>query len=171
MQSVNFSLSMPRIIPPPCYNANMAESPINQILPAVQKPARYIGNELNSIHKDWEKTGLKFALAYPDAYEIGMSNLGLQILYHIINDQPDCLAERVFTPWPDMEFQLTTNDLQLTTLESGKPLKEFDIVVFSLGHELTYTNIVTMLKLGGIPIRRAERGESDPLVMGGGPCV
>ncbi|MDD5594503.1 MAG: B12-binding domain-containing radical SAM protein, partial [Candidatus Margulisbacteria bacterium] len=117
----------------------MAETLINQILPLVQKPARYIGNELNSIHKEWEKAAVKFALAYPDAYEIGMSNLGLQILYHIINDQPDCLAERVFTPWPDMESQLTTNNLQLTTLESQKPLHEFDALGFSLGHELTYT--------------------------------
>ena len=149
----------------------MAESPINQILPAVQKPARYIGNELNSIHKDWEKTSLKFALAYPDAYEIGMSNLGLQILYHIINDQPDCLAERVFAPWPDMEQQLTSYPLPLTSLESHKPLKDFGVLGFSLGHELTYTNLITMLKFGGIPVRSSERGENDPLILGGGPCA
>lgn len=137
----------------------------------MQKPARYVGNELNSIHKDWEKARIKIALAYPDVYEIGMSNLGLQILYHIVNGQPDCLAERVFAPWPDRESQLTTNNLQLTTLESFKPLKEFDIVGFSLGHELTYTNLITMLKLGGIPLRSSERKEKDPLVLGGGPCA
>jgi len=152
---------------------------LQAILPLVQKPARYIGNELNSIHKDWDKTALRIALAYPDTYEIGMSNLGLQILYHIINGQNDCLAERVFAPWPDMESQLTTNNLQLvpseveglTTLESFKPLNEFDVVGFSLGHELTYTNLITMLKLGGIPLRSSERGEKDPLILGGGPCT
>lgn len=99
-----------------------------------------------------------------------MSNLGIQILYHILNDQPDVLAERVFAPWTDMESQLTTNNLQLTTLESQRPIKNFDVIGFSLGHELTYTNIITMLKLGGIPVRSSERGENDPLVLGGGPC-
>lgn len=144
---------------------------MDQILPQVQKPARYIGNELNSSHKDWDKAALRIALAYPDTYEIGMSNLGLQILYYIINGQDDCLAERVFAPWPDMENQLTTNNLQLTTLESFRPIKDFDVIGFSLGHELTYTNLITMLKLGGLPLRSSERGEKDPLVLGGGPCA
>ena len=143
----------------------------DNLLLSIQKPARYVGNELNSIHKDWEKIRFKVALAYPDAYEIGMSNLGIQILYYIINNQADCLAERVFAPWPDRENQLTTNNLQLTTLESQKPLNQFDLVGFSLGHELTYTNLITMLKLGGIPVRRSERKESDPLIMAGGPCA
>ncbi|MDD5382412.1 MAG: radical SAM protein [Candidatus Margulisbacteria bacterium] len=143
----------------------------DNLLEQVQRPSRYIGNELHAIHKDWDKTPLRIALAYPDTYEIGMSNLGIQILYYIINNQPDCLAERVFAPWPDMETQLTTNNLQLTTLESFKPLKEFNVIGFSLGHELTYTNIITMLKLGGIPVRSSERGENDPLVMAGGPCT
>ena len=141
------------------------------MLEDVQKPARYVGNELNSIHKDWDKAALKFVLAYPDTYEIGMSNLGIQILYHILNDQPDVLAERVFAPWPDREEQLTTNNLQLTSLESQKPIADFNVIGFSLGHELTYTNIITMLKLGGIPLHRKERGENDPLVLGGGPCA
>ncbi len=142
-----------------------------KILPNVLKPARYIGNEINSIHKDWEKTPLKVLLAYPDTYEIGMSNLGIQILYHILNDQEDVLAERTAAPWPDMESQLTTNNLQLTTLESFKPLNEFNLIGFSLGHELTYTNIITMLKLGGIPVRSKDRKENDPLILGGGPCA
>jgi radical SAM superfamily enzyme YgiQ (UPF0313 family) len=141
------------------------------LLLSVQKPARYVGNELNSIHKDWEKMQIKFALAYPDAYEIGMSNLGLQILYHIINHQPDCLAERVFAPWPDLENLLSTNNFILSTLESFRPLKELDVIGFSLGHELTYTNIMTVLKLGGIPVRSSERGEKEPLILGGGPCA
>ncbi len=141
------------------------------MLENVQKPARYVGNELHSIHKDWEKAKIRIALAYPDTYEIGMSNLGLQILYHIINDQENCLAERVFCPWPDMENQISTLNVLLSTLESQKPLKDFDIIGFSLGHELTYTNLITILKLGGIPLRSSERGEKDPLVLGGGPCA
>jgi len=147
------------------------QSLADQILPLVQKPARYTGGELNAIHKDWDKAAVKFALAYPDAYEIGMSNLGLQILYHIINDQEDCLAERVFAPWPDYESQLTTGNWQLATLESQKPLNAVDVLGFSLGHELTYTNILTMLKLGGIPLRAKDRGDQDTLILGGGPCV
>ncbi|MDD4178490.1 MAG: radical SAM protein [Candidatus Margulisbacteria bacterium] len=151
----------------------------DELLLQVQKPSRYVGNELNAVHKDWNKTSIRFALAYPDTYEIGMSNLGLQILYYIVNNQPapsgvevpDCLAERVFTPWPDMEQQLQTSNLKLQSLESQKPIHEFDVVGFSLGHELTYTNIITMLKLGGIPVRSAERGENDPLILGGGPCA
>jgi radical SAM family uncharacterized protein len=144
---------------------------MRELLDKVQKPARYIGNELNSTHKDWDKAKIKIALAYPDTYEIGMSNLGIQILYYIVNQQEDALAERVFTPLLDYENLLTTNNLQLTTLESSKPLKDFDLFGLSLGHELTYTNIITMLKLGGIPVRANERGENDPLVLGGGPCA
>jgi len=144
---------------------------MRELLEKVLKPARYIGNELNSIHKDWEKVAVKIAFAYPDVYEVGMSNLGLQILYYIVNQREDALAERVFAPWPDMEQQLTINNKQLTTLESSRPLKDFDAVGFSLGHELTYTNIITMLKLGGIPLRSSERGEKDPLILGGGPCA
>ncbi|MFH1577134.1 MAG: radical SAM protein [Candidatus Margulisiibacteriota bacterium] len=144
---------------------------IEQILPNVQKPARYIGNELNSAHKDWDKTSFKVAIAYPDTYEIGMSNLGIQILYDILNQEKDILAERVFAPWPDMEEQLITNNLQLFSLESWKPLTEFDLIGFGLGHELTYTNIINMLKLGNIPIWQKDRQDNHPLIMGGGPCV
>jgi radical SAM family uncharacterized protein len=141
------------------------------MLENVQKPARYVGNELNSVHKDWDKAALRFVLAYPDTYEIGMSNLGLQILYFILNDQPDVLAERVFAPWPDREEQLKIENEKLKSLESQRPLQEFNVLGFSLGHELTYTNIVTMLKLGGIPLYSKDRGEKDPLVLGGGPCA
>ncbi|MFA6549395.1 MAG: B12-binding domain-containing radical SAM protein, partial [Candidatus Margulisiibacteriota bacterium] len=144
---------------------------LENILPNVQKPARYTGNELNAIHKDWDKVSIKIALAYPDAYEIGMSNLGIQILYYILNQPVDVLAERVFAPWPDFESQLSTVNVPLSTLESGHPLSAFNVLGISLGHELTYTNIVTMLKLGGITVRSAERKENEPLVMAGGPCV
>lgn len=148
----------------------MPES-FESILPLVQRPSRYIGNELNAVHKEWDKVDIHFALAYPDTYEIGMSNLAIQILYYIVNQQADAVAERVFCPWPDMENQLTTNNLQLTTLESQKPLKDFDFLGFSLGHELTYTNIVTMLKLGGIPLYAKDRKDGDPFILGGGPCA
>ncbi|MFC1511477.1 radical SAM protein [Candidatus Margulisiibacteriota bacterium] len=144
---------------------------MEDILPNVQKPARYLGNELNSIHKDWDKTPIRVALSYPDVYEIGMSNSGLQILYHIFNLQPDVLCERVFCPWPDMEQQLQTSNLKLPSLESQKPLDEFDLIGFSLGHELTYTNLITMLKLGNIPLFAKDRKDSDPLVFAGGPCT
>jgi len=142
-----------------------------KILPNILKPARYIGNELNSVHKDWTQAKIRVAFAYPDTYEIGMSNLGIQILYYIINQQDDALAERVFAPMPDMENQLQTSNLKLPSLESQKPLDQFDLIGFSLGHELTYTNIITMLKLGGIPLHSSERGEKDPLILGGGPCA
>jgi len=140
------------------------------ILATVRQPARYIGNELNSTHKDWEKTPIKVALSYPDTYEIGMSNLAIQILYYILNKEEDVLAERVFAPWPDYEEQLTTNNLQLTTLESQKPLADFNLIGFGIGHELTYTNLINILHLGGVPIYTKDRTEADPLVMAGGPC-
>lgn len=142
-----------------------------QILPNVRKPARYIGNELNSIHKDWDTVKIKVALAYPDLYEIGMSNIAIQILYHILNQEKDVVAERVFCPAPDMESQLSTIGYPLSAIESWKPISEFNLLGFSLGHELTYTNLITMLKLGNIPIYSKDRQDSDPLIMAGGPCT
>ncbi|MBI5399483.1 radical SAM protein [Candidatus Saganbacteria bacterium] len=141
-----------------------------KILPFVQRPGRYIGNELNSVHKDWDKINIKVALSYPDLYEIGMSNVAIQILYYTFNQQPDVLAERVFAPAPDFESLLTTNNLQLTTLESFRPLSDFNLIGISLGHELTYTNIYNILKLGGVPPWQKDRDDKAPLVMGGGPC-
>ncbi|MFA4967601.1 MAG: radical SAM protein [Candidatus Margulisiibacteriota bacterium] len=144
---------------------------IESILPNVRKPARYIGNELNSIHKDWDSAKLRVALAYPDLYEVGMSNLGLQILYHILNEMDDVLAERVYAPAQDMANQLTTNNLQLFSLESWTPIGKFDLLGFSLGHELTYTNLLDMLKLSGIPFYSKDRNESHPLIFAGGPST
>ena len=132
-----------------CYNSNVKDI-IQKILPNVRKPARYIGNELNSVHKDWDKTPIKVALTYQDTYEIGMSNLGVQILYYILNQEKDVLAERVFAPWPDMEEQLKANNLPIFSLESEKPLNEFDLLGISLGHELTYTNIINLLSTPSI---------------------
>ena len=144
---------------------------LNDILPKVTKPARYTGGEWNSIVKDWEAIDIKVALAYPDIYEIGMSNLGLSILYHLINKEPYALAERVYTPWIDMQEAMRKASVPLFSLESKRPLKDFDIIGFSLGYELTYTNVLSMLDLAGIPIKSAERSDSDPLIIAGGSCA
>jgi len=144
---------------------------LDDILSKVQKPARYTGGEWNSVVKDWRQTDTKVALSYPDIYEIGMSNLGLAILYDILNHQPGVLAERVFAPWTDMETELRAGKLPLLSLETGHPLSEFDIIGFSLGYELTYTNVLNMLDLAGIPVLASERNESHPLIIAGGGCA
>jgi len=123
------------------------------------------------VHKDWEKTAVKIALAFPDVYEVGMGHLGFKILYAIINGREDALAERVYAPWVDMEAELRKAGLPLTALESGRPLSEFDLVGFTLQYELSYTNVINMLDLGGIPRFSWERSDADPLVMAGGPCA
>ena len=124
----------------------------DSILYQVTKPARYTGSEWNSIIKDWDKTALKFALCYPDLYEIGMSNMALPILYHLLNSQPDVLAERVFAPWTDMEAAMRAAGIPLLSLESKHRLKDFDIIGFSLDYELTYTNVLNILDLAQIPV-------------------
>ena len=144
---------------------------IERILPFVSKPARYIGNEINSVHKDWDKAETKVLLAFPDIYEIGMSHIGLRILYHILNNEPRILCERVFAPWTDFEQQLRDHDIPLFSLESWRPIRDFDIVGFSLQYEIGYTNVLNMLDLAGIPMRNAERDEASPLVIAGGPCA
>ncbi|MDD5723201.1 MAG: TIGR03960 family B12-binding radical SAM protein, partial [Syntrophales bacterium] len=149
----------------------MSYSCIEEILPLVQKPGRYIGGEINSIRKDRAACQLTFALAFPDTYEIGMSHLGLQILYSILNDDPQMAAERVYAPWPDMESLMRRSGIPLASLESGIPLSEFDIVGFSLQYELSYTNVLNMLDLGNVPIYAAERKEGTPIIIAGGPCV
>ncbi len=137
----------------------------------IEKPTRYLGGELGSITKDLSKVDLRFALAFPDTYEIGMSHLGYAILYHILNDIDWIAAERCYAPWPDMEELLRSDHEPLTSLENHLPLNEFDIVGFTLQYELSYTNILNMLDLSGIPRRREERTDSDPLVVVGGPCA
>jgi radical SAM family uncharacterized protein len=144
---------------------------LERILHKVQKPARYTGGEWNAVVKDWNQTPIRIALSYPDTYEIGMSNMAVPILYEILNNQPDVIAERVFTPWVDMMAEMKTNDIPLFSLESKHPLKDFDIIGFSLGHELTFTNILTMLDLAGIPVLARERNEKHPLIIAGGTCV
>ncbi|MEE9521071.1 MAG: B12-binding domain-containing radical SAM protein, partial [Dehalococcoidales bacterium] len=140
----------------------------DNILHQVIKPARYTGGEWNSIVKDWDKTPIKVVLSYPDLYEVGMSNMALPILYEMLNRQPDVLAERVFAPWVDMAEIMLASGIPLSTLESRHPLKDFDIIGFSLGYELTYTNILNMLHLAGIPLLASERDDSHPVIIAGG---
>ena len=138
---------------------------------SVSKPTRYLGHEMNSVQKNLEEVRLRFALAFPDVYEVGMSYLGLQILYHILNRQPEIACERVFAPWPDMENLLRQRSQSITTLESRRPLKDFDVLGFSLLYELNYTGVLNILDLAQIPIRSSARTASDPLIIGGGPCT
>ena len=140
----------------------------DELLLSAEKPSRYTGAEVNSIRK--EKADVRFALAFPDTYEVGMSHLGFQILYSILNEIPHVAAERCFAVWPDRESQLRARNLPLTSLESQTPLTNFDIVGFSLQYELSYTNVLNMLDLGGIPIKRGERKDVHPLIIAGGPC-
>jgi len=142
----------------------------DSILYQVTKPARYTGGEWNAVLKDWDNTTLKFALCYPDLYEIGMSNMALPILYDILNSQQDVLAERVFAPWTDMEAALRAAGIPLLTLESKHPLKDFDVIGFSLDYELTYTNVLNILDLAQIPVLASERDDSHPIVIAGGSC-
>lgn len=138
------------------------------VLPSVTRPGRYSGGEWNSIKKDWNTAETRMALAFPDVYEVGMSNLGFLIIYHLVNSIDGALCERIFAPWPDMEAALRKRNLPVFTLESRAPLSEFDIVGFSLGYELGFSNILTILDLSQIPLRSIERGEQHPLILGGG---
>jgi radical SAM family uncharacterized protein/radical SAM-linked protein len=135
----------------------------------ISRPSRYLGNEINSIRKDVAHTEVSIVLAFPDVYEVGMSHLGLKILYHNLNSHRWLAAERVFSPWIDLEKELRRRNIPLTTLESDRPLSTFDIVGFSLQYELSYTNVLNMLDLAGIPFFATERGEDSPLVIAGGP--
>lgn len=138
---------------------------------SVQKPSRYAGGEWNAVVKDWEKTEVKMAFGFPDVYEVGMSHLGLQILYSLVNSREDALMERVFAPWGDMEEQLRQHNLPLFSLESRRPLGEFDILAFTLQYEMSFTNILNMLDLSGMPLRSGHRDDSHPLILAGGPCA
>jgi radical SAM family uncharacterized protein/radical SAM-linked protein len=145
--------------------------PYAPFLHRVAKPARYTGGEYNQIVKRPESVRARLALAFPDVYDIGMSHLGTKILYSLVNKHPDLAAERVFCPWIDMEAELRARNLPLLTLETASPLTDFDAVGFSLQYELTYTNLLTMLDLSGIPFRATDRDASHPLILAGGPCA
>ena len=137
----------------------------------IYKPGRYIDKEWNAVHKEWESSILKVALCFPDIYEIGMSHLGMKILYGILNQEEGVLCERVFAPWGDMEKKIRVEKKMLSSLESERPLKDFDIIGFSLQYEMNFVDALNMLDLGKIPLRSSDRGGSDPLVIAGGPCV
>jgi radical SAM family uncharacterized protein len=141
---------------------------LERVLGRVKKPARYGGGEWNTVTKPWDSVDLHVLLSYPDAYEIGVSNQGLQILYTVLNNRPDWLCERTYAPWPDMEHQLREAGLPLFSLESRRAARDFDVLGFSLGYETVYTNVLTMLDLAQIPLRSAARGNDDPIVVAGG---
>jgi radical SAM family uncharacterized protein len=141
---------------------------LDRILDRVKKPARYAGGEWNTVVKDWESVDLTVLLSYPDAYEIGVSNQGVQILYSILNGSDQYLAERVYAPWPDMEAELRATGTPLFSLETRRPCAEFDVIGFSLGYETVYTNVLTMLDLAGIPLRSVDRDSRSPLIVAGG---
>lgn len=141
------------------------------LLPLVTKPARYTNHELNAQHKNWSEVAVKVALAFPDIYDVGMGHLGFKILYALINGRHDALAERVYAPWVDMQELMEEHGIPLTALESGSTLTKFDLVGFTLQHELSFTNILKMLDLAGIRRRSTERDEMLPLIMAGGPAA
>lgn len=144
---------------------------IERFLPQVLKPSRYLGAEWNSVHKDWDGAKVRMAFAFPDVYEVGMSHLGTRILYHLVNSFPEYLCERVFAPWVDMEEKMREHKLPLYALESFRPIREFDVLGFTLQYEMSFTNILNMLDLAGIPLRVGERGPEHPWVIAGGPCA
>lgn len=154
--------------PESIFTPQMIQKRLLTILPTVEKPARYSGGELNQIVKDWQSTAVHCCLVFPDIYDIGMSNLGLAILYDLINQRLDALAERVFAPWVDMETKLRQNHLPLYSLETKHPLADFDIVGFSLPYESLYTNVLNILDLANLEIWSEKRGEHHPLIIAGG---
>ena len=149
----------------------MVKKEVEKLLKKVQKPARYTGGELNSVVKNKEDVKLRYAFCFPDNYEIGMSHLGMKILYSVVNARNDAWCERVFAPWDDMEALMRENDVKLYALESGDSLDEFDLIGFSLQYELSYTNVLNMLDLGGVPVLKKDRTSLTPIVIAGGPCA
>lgn len=149
----------------------MLKEKLDKILLKVQKPSRYIGGEVNAVVKDKSKVDIRFAFCFPDTYDIGMSHLGIKILYSLKNSVPNYWCERVFMPLPDMEEQMRKNDIPLYGLESLDPIKDFEFIGFTLQYELCYTNILSMLDLAGLPVFAKDRKDLFPIVMGGGPCV
>jgi radical SAM family uncharacterized protein len=144
------------------------EAKLDRILLKVQKPGRYVGGELNSVIKEWDKISTRVALVFPDIYDIGVSNVGLKILYDQVNQRDDALAERAYAPWLDMEALMREHEIPLYTLESKRPLASFDLIGFSLPYETLYTNALNVLDLAGIPVRSADRDETHPIIIAGG---
>ena len=149
----------------------MSKKSIQDIMPLIERPSRYLGNEVNIIKKDLDRVRLKCALVFPDLYEIGTSHFGLQILYSILNKKKEVCAERVFAPGIDMEEHLRALKIPLMSLETKTPVCDFDLIGFSILYELNYTNILNILELAGIPFYSSRRDDSYPLIVGGGPCT
>lgn len=144
---------------------------LEELLLQVEKPGRYIGNEINMVKKDLKDIDIRFAFCFPDLYEVGMSHLGLQILYFFLNRREDTYCERCFAPWKDMEEKMREHNIPLFSLETFSPLKEFDFVGFTLQYEMSYTNLINMLDLANIPVFSKDRKEDDPIIIAGGPCA
>lgn len=149
----------------------MLKQRIENILPKVEKPARYTGGELNSVIKNKDEVDIRVAFCFADVYEVGMSHLGMKILYSLLNNRSDTWCERVFAPWVDMEDKMRENNIPLYGLESMEPIKDFDFLGFTLQYEMSYSNILNMLDLAEVPLLSKDRGENDPFVMMGGPCA
>ena len=143
----------------------------DEILLQVEKPARYIGNEVNAVMKNKEDIDVRFCMCFPDVYEIGMSHLGIQILYDMFNQKDNVWCERVYSPWPDLAEIMKEKQIPLFALESQDPIKDFDFLGITIQYEMCYTNILQVLDLSGIPLRSEDRGWDVPIVIGGGPCT
>jgi radical SAM superfamily enzyme YgiQ (UPF0313 family) len=143
----------------------------DEILLSVEKPARYIGGEVNMRVKDPKDVDIRFCMCFPDVYEIGMSHLGIQILYDILNRREDTYCERVYSPWVDLDKLMREKNIPLFALESQEPVKDFDFLGITIQYEMCYTNILQILELSQIPIYAKDRSEDDPIVIGGGPCT
>ncbi|MBT3320374.1 MAG: TIGR03960 family B12-binding radical SAM protein [Clostridia bacterium] len=144
---------------------------LEEILPSVLKPARYTGGEFGEVNKDIEQNTLRYAMCFPDVYEVGMSHMGSAILYHVVNTMDGVFAERCYCPWPDMEQAMSENDIPLYSLETKTPLSEFDMIGFNLSYEMCYTNVLAMIEMARIPLHTAERTDSMPIVIAGGGCT
>ncbi|HEU4349591.1 MAG TPA: B12-binding domain-containing radical SAM protein, partial [Actinoplanes sp.] len=141
---------------------------LEQLLPRVSKPIQYVGGELGAVVKDWDAAAVRWALMYPDAYEVGLPNQGVQILYEVLNEQPDVLAERTYAVWPDLEALMKEQGVPQFTVDAHRPVKAFDVLGVSFATELGYTNMLSALDLAGIPLDSAGRGDDDPIVLAGG---
>lgn len=149
----------------------MVSKEVEKLLLKVQKPGRYVGGELNEVIKDKKKVDCRFAFCFPDTYEVGMSHLGMKILYSLMNAVPYIWCERVFAPWVDMEEEMIKHNIPLYALESGDPVSDFDFIGFTLQYELSFTNMLNMLRLSGVPIKSCDRKELKNIVVAGGPCA
>src|ERR687884_1159838 len=144
---------------------------LEELLPQVSKPIQYVGGELGAVVKDWDASTVRWVLSYPDAYEVGLPNQGVQILYEVLNEQPDVLAERTYAVWPDLEALMRERGVPQFTVDAHRPVRAFDVLGLSFATELGYTNMLSALDLAGIPLVAADRGEDDPIVLAGGPAA